>query len=54
MVKLVDIGQPSMNRSEVTGMNGVPAAAPEESSDPDSPDLRSGLFKLNKVIDLEA
>jgi len=54
MVKLASIGQPSMNRSEVTGMNAVPAAAPEEGSDPDSPDIHSGLFKLNMVIDLEA
>jgi len=27
-------------------MTVVPAAAPEESSDPDSPDLYSGLFNL--------
>ncbi len=39
----------SKDRSEVPGMNAVPAAAPEESSDPDSPDLRSGLFHLNRV-----
>jgi hypothetical protein len=36
----------SMNRREDSVMNAVPAAAPEESSDPDSPDLRSGLFQL--------
>jgi hypothetical protein len=35
-----------VKRSETPGMNAVSAAAPEESSDPDSPDLRSGLFNL--------
>jgi hypothetical protein len=42
-----------MKRSEVSEMNAIPAAAPEESSDPDSPDLPSGLSNLNKNI-LEA
>ena len=43
------IGKPLMNRSEVSGMTVVPVAASEESSDPDSPDLQSGLFHLNKA-----
>jgi hypothetical protein len=43
------------NRSEVPGMTAVTVAAPEEGGEPDSPDLPSGLFHLNRAgIYLEA
>ena len=44
-----------MNWSETAGMNAVTAAAPEEGSDPDSPDLPSGLLHfIHAGIYLEA
>jgi hypothetical protein len=35
-----------MNRSQVSGVITLTVAASEEDSEPDSPDLRSGLFHL--------
>ena len=47
---IVNVFEPFMNRSELPGMTAVTVAAPEESSEPDSPDLRSGLFHLNRAV----
>jgi len=45
----------TMNWSEAAGMNAGTAAAPEEGSDPDSPDLPSGLLHfIHAGIYLEA
>jgi len=46
-VSTVDMHERYMKRREVSGMTAVPLAASEQSSEPDGPDLRSGLFNLN-------
>jgi hypothetical protein len=49
MFRLVNIFEPHMNRSKVSRMTVVSVAAPEEASEPESPDLRSGFFHLNRA-----